>query len=118
MGVDSCSHFYSITAASMLSMAGLRTTSRLVSGALLRLSTTTSKNGATWLLSCGEHSMGLHHAVSTGESSGRLIRQGLYVLLQIDVVTDSSLDTIKANQVPFIQSLAEALGVSPDKIYW
>jgi hypothetical protein len=37
---------------------------------------------------------------------------------QVDVVTDSPIDTIKTNQIPFIQSLADALGVSPKQVYW
>ncbi|WIA22101.1 hypothetical protein OEZ85_004443 [Tetradesmus obliquus] len=36
----------------------------------------------------------------------------------VDVVTDSPIDVIKTNQIPFIQSLADALGVSTKQVYW
>lgn len=46
------------------------------------------------------------------------LRTLLLMLLQIDVVTDSTIDTIKTNQIPFIQSLAEALSIDTSQIYW
>ncbi|KAF8059691.1 hypothetical protein HT031_005099 [Scenedesmus sp. PABB004] len=36
----------------------------------------------------------------------------------IDVVTDSPIADIKANAIPFIQSLAEALSVDTSQVYW
>jgi hypothetical protein len=45
-------------------------------------------------------------------------RVGLLIALQVDVVTDSPIDVIKTNQIPFIQSLADALGVSTKQVYW
>ena len=37
---------------------------------------------------------------------------------QVDLLTDTKAETLKPNQVPFIQSLAASLGVDPSLVYF